>query len=971
MSEVPPPPPPFMNPGGKLKVKKRVNVNTGGDSLQTALSGIQRSSHATTKGAHYFADKSPSGFVGLSNQGATCYLNSFLQSLYLSPEFFQLLFSWKLPKDITEEKKEQSIPYQLQMLFANLTLSDKKSVDTKALTTTFGWSEDSVSFSQHDIQELRLVLFDALQKCFTAGGTVQLTANNGRNIGIPELFEGQEESYIQCLECEYRSSRVNTFRDILLMVREVGGLEESLQLLLQPEEMMGENKYHCGGCGKLTNALKGTNFLQIPPVLTFQFLRFDFDYNTFARIKINSRFTFPLTLNMSKYANNVKENEGEYDLYAVLIHSGGANGGHYFAYIKDPSSHLWFCFNDQNIKQVSQEQVFTSFGGSIGEADRGKVAGNAYMVIYRNPLYLRDHFPISLSREELIYSELKEEIKKQNDLYRKEKEEYEFRKSLYHLQLLCPAIPTSNNKLPMISISKHETLQEATIQVHKELASDLPLDCIRLRGYDKIADKPTTAFTGKSQSSLEDLTFYSGQIIFVETKGPEESFSEIESDTKINISVILWNPDNSTFENEPLLFPIYPNSTLHSLKSLISAHIQIPVEEIRLFHLNIETMNVMEFTDDASPVSTSMTLYCEKCIPSAPSQVVAKFESEKNMIDIRFNLPGQRIADQNISFDKRKALSELKQAISQVIHIPPEQFLLCNNILAKKQYKDLSSSIENSKIFDGGVIFVCPGTPLEVGEFQIKVYLLMEDYYVIGNSNNASLFLKDLTVHEDMISSRLTDMLFTSEEVIEDSKFVNALETLKEAKESSSKCLRWRQKKGFKAGQVLLSSKSLKESLSEDLQDGFEFYVEILNSPTDPLVHSDFTVFNIIQWHSSSWTVSEKMLPVVLSQDSCLRDVKEYIEKHLEIPVDCVQIVKCPPRVNEIASNCPISIAVLNWNTPEHIQIMKSPWYLKHGDTLLFKDARAPEKEDIDPELKSALLADGIEESIYIRTEYD
>lgn len=32
------------------------------------------------------------GFVGLANQGATCYLNSLLQTLYLTPEFRNAIY---------------------------------------------------------------------------------------------------------------------------------------------------------------------------------------------------------------------------------------------------------------------------------------------------------------------------------------------------------------------------------------------------------------------------------------------------------------------------------------------------------------------------------------------------------------------------------------------------------------------------------------------------------------------------------------------------------------------------------------------------------------------------------------------------------------------------------------------------------------------------------------------------------------
>ena len=34
-------------------------------------------------------------FKGLGNQGATCYMNSCLQSLYMTPDFREMIYKWK------------------------------------------------------------------------------------------------------------------------------------------------------------------------------------------------------------------------------------------------------------------------------------------------------------------------------------------------------------------------------------------------------------------------------------------------------------------------------------------------------------------------------------------------------------------------------------------------------------------------------------------------------------------------------------------------------------------------------------------------------------------------------------------------------------------------------------------------------------------------------------------------------------
>lgn len=77
-------------------------------------------------------------YKGLANIGATCYMNSLLQTFYMTPEFRNAIYKWKYNSQI-HGKQEDSILYQLQVLFTKLQSDFPKEVEPRGLIRSFQW----------------------------------------------------------------------------------------------------------------------------------------------------------------------------------------------------------------------------------------------------------------------------------------------------------------------------------------------------------------------------------------------------------------------------------------------------------------------------------------------------------------------------------------------------------------------------------------------------------------------------------------------------------------------------------------------------------------------------------------------------------------------------------------------------------------------------------------------------------------
>ncbi|KAF1969777.1 cysteine proteinase [Bimuria novae-zelandiae CBS 107.79] len=329
-----------------------------------------------------YDSKKETGMVGLKNQGATCYLNSLLQSLFFTNAFRQAVY--QIPTDKEESRTDSA--FALQRLFYLLQTSSS-AVATTDLTHSFGWDSKQI-FEQQDVQELSRVLMDKLDE------KMKGTEAQG---ALERMFVGKMKTYISCINVAYESSRIEEFWDIQLNVSGNKNLDDSFKDYIQVETMDGDNKYHAEGHG-LQDAKKGVIFESFPQVLHLQLKRFEYDIQRDAMMKVNDRYEFPEIWDASPYLSETADRSEPwiYHLHGVLVHSGDLNAGHYYAFLKPEKEGPFFKFDDDRVTRATNREAleenfggdYTQVNGNMGQRNpytrtwSSKRSMSAYMLVY-------------------------------------------------------------------------------------------------------------------------------------------------------------------------------------------------------------------------------------------------------------------------------------------------------------------------------------------------------------------------------------------------------------------------------------------------------------------------------------------------------------------------------------------------------------------------------------------------------------
>jgi ubiquitin carboxyl-terminal hydrolase 7 len=247
------------------------------------------------------------------------------------------------------------------------------------LTRSFGWDARE-SFTQHDVQELDRVLCDNLE--------TKMKGTPGEN-ALKWLFCGKMRNYIRCCNVDYKSERIEVFYDLSLNVKGIPNIIGSFRQYVEAEKMQGDNKYKPNDELGYQDADRGTEFAEFPAVLHLHLKRFEYDWERDCMAKINDRYEFFETIDLSEFCP-VKEGAepgppNVYKLHSVMVHSGDVFGGHYYAYIRPKcTGDEWFKFDDDRVSVATPDQAIDSnFGVTPSQATVGfKRCSNAYMLVY-------------------------------------------------------------------------------------------------------------------------------------------------------------------------------------------------------------------------------------------------------------------------------------------------------------------------------------------------------------------------------------------------------------------------------------------------------------------------------------------------------------------------------------------------------------------------------------------------------------
>lgn len=205
------------------------------------------------------------------------------------------------------------------------------------------------------------------------------------------VFSGILRSDITCTVCGFTSTTYDPCVDISVDLEtdynmdksakpadkaRISTLTGSLDLFTRLEKLGSDQKLYCQNCGLKQDSVKQMSVRKLPLVLCFHVKRFAHSVIRRTSKKLDHYMQFPFSLDMTPYlsssiirnrfGNRIFAFEGdesdlsgeissEFEVFAVVTHSGRLDSGHYVTYLR--LRNQWYKCDDAWITEVKEEVV--------------------------------------------------------------------------------------------------------------------------------------------------------------------------------------------------------------------------------------------------------------------------------------------------------------------------------------------------------------------------------------------------------------------------------------------------------------------------------------------------------------------------------------------------------------------------------------------------------------------------------------
>ena len=184
--------------------------------------------------------------------------------------------------------------------------------------------------------------------------------NNTKYSIIVELFFGQYIIKVMTPDHKLLSKNFEAFNMMTIPIHGMT-LYDSLSKYFEKETL--ESKYFNETDNTYVDAYRQIRLMEVPKFLIIVLKRYNNQTNSLS--KTHNSITFPINdLDLSQYSEGYDRINCSLKLISVCCHTGGLNGGHYYAICRHPDN-KWYKHDDETVTEFNiemNEKTLFKFG---------------------------------------------------------------------------------------------------------------------------------------------------------------------------------------------------------------------------------------------------------------------------------------------------------------------------------------------------------------------------------------------------------------------------------------------------------------------------------------------------------------------------------------------------------------------------------------------------------------------------------